>query len=154
MTRHRQHPSVEEALAELPRERASEDFTRRVLDGLAHRRISTMAGMSSRWVATLATLTAVGLALGFWLRSYPEAERPVQDESARLLRQEYESLRFEVAALRSLAAQPPPVLYLGGDSQIDVVLDLGQGDFAPTQSDIRPAAASTPRAAPEGRRIQ
>ena len=154
MTRHRQDSSVEEALAELPRERASEDFTRRVLDGLAHRRPPAMARVSSRWVATLATLTAVGLAFGFWLRSYPEAERPVHDESARLLRQEYESLRFEVEALRSLAAQPPPVLYLGGDRQIDVVLDLGQGDFAPTQPDIRPAAAGTPRSAPEGRHIQ
>lgn len=154
MTRNRQQPPVEEALAKLPREAASEDFTRRVLDGLADRQSSKLAGISPRWLATLATLAVVGLALGFWLRSYPAAEPTVQQESALRIRQEYESLQDEVAALRSLAAQPPPVLYLGGDGQIDLILDLGQGVFDPTKLDIRPAAAGTRRAGSTGRRIQ
>jgi len=154
VTPNRQPYPVEEALAELSREQASEDFTRRVLDGLDHRRASKLVGVSPRWVAALATLAAVGLALGFWLRSYPPTEPSVREESTLLNRQEYESLQDEVAALRSLAAQPPPVLYLGGDSQIDLVLDLGQSGFDPTQLDIRPAAAGTRREAPESRRIQ
>lgn len=154
MTRNRQQSPVEEALAKLPRAVASEDFTRRVLDGLAHRHSSKLAGISPRWLATIATLAVVGLALGFWLRSYPAAEPTVQQEGAQRIRQEYESLQDEVAALRSLAAQPPPVLYLGGDSQIDLVLDLGQGAFDPTKLDIRPAAVGTRRAAPGDPRIQ
>ena len=154
MTPNRQPHSVEEALAELSRERASEDFTRRVLDGLDHRRPTELAGISPRWVATLAMLAVVGLALGFWLRSYPATEPSVRKESTMLLRQEYESLQDEVEALRSLAAQTPPVLYLGGDSQIDLILDLGQSGFDTTQLEIRPAAAGTRRVAPESRRIQ
>jgi hypothetical protein len=154
VTQNGQPCSVEEALAKLSRERASEDFTQRVLDGLVHRRPSKLAAMSPRWAVTLATLAAFGLALGFWLRSYLTIEPTVQEDRAGLIRQEYESIQDEVAALRSLAAQPPPVLYLGGDSQIDLVLDLGQGGFEPTKLDIRPTAAPTRRAAPEGRRIQ
>lgn len=154
MTPNRQPLSLEEALAELSRERASEDFTRQVLEGLVHRRPSKLVDMSPRWVATLATLAAIGLALGFWLLSYPRPEATQQHESTRLLRQEYQNLQDEVATLRSLAAQPLPVLYLGGDSQVDLVLDLGQGDFDPAKLEIRPAAASTRGAPPEGRRIQ
>lgn len=96
MTRNRQQSPVEEALAKLPREVASEDFTRRVLDGLAHRHSSKLAGISPRWLATIATLAVVGLALGFWLRSYPAAEPTVQQESAQRIRQEYEDRKSVV----------------------------------------------------------
>jgi len=152
VTPNRQPISLDEALENLGPERASEDFTRRVLDGLDHRRHSRMAGLSPRRVATLATLAAIGLALGFWLRSHPAVEPEVQENSARLLRQEYLSLQSEVAALRSLAAQPPPVLYLGGDSQVDLVLDLGQSGFEPPKLDIRPLGADSQGVEPQFRR--
>ena len=151
MTRNRKPICLEEALAELSQERASEDFTQRVLDGLGHRRPSKLPSMSTRWVAMFAALAAIALALGYWTHPYLATEPTVQDESAKLLRQEYETLQSEVAALRTLAAQPQPVLYLGGDRQVDLVLDLGQSDFDPTKLDIRPAATGTRRVEPDGR---
>ena len=154
MTPDRQPFSVEEALAELSRQQASDDFTERVLEGLVERRPSKLAGVSPRWVATLGIVALVVLALGVSLRSHPVAEMTAEEERTQLLRQEYETLQDEVAALRSLAAQPLPILYLGGDSRIDLVLDLGQGDFDPERLDVRPATMDTRRAAPEGRRIQ
>ena len=154
MTRNQQPICLEETLAELSPELASEDFTRRVLDELGHRTPAKRFGLSPRWVAMLASFAAIGLGFGFWLRWDPAAEPTDQDESAKLLRLEFESLQSEVDALRSLASQPPPVLYLGGDSRIDLVLDLGQSGLDPTKLDIRPAAAGTRQSDPGARRIQ
>jgi hypothetical protein len=142
-------------MRELSPERASEDFTGRVLDEFDSRRPSKLGGISPRWAVALATLAAVSLALGFWLHSYPTAEsNPSETNAQLLLRQEYESLQSEVDKLRSLAAQPPPVLYLGGDSRVDLVLDLGQSGLDPTKLDIRFTATGNRRSDPDGPRIQ
>ena len=98
-------------------------------------------------VGVVVALATVGLALGLWIRALSPTDPPAQQKSTQQLRLEYESLQEEVESLRSLAAQPPPVLYLGGDSRIDLVLDLGQVDPRATQPNIRPAAIG-----PEGRR--
>ena len=155
MTRNQSPSPLEKAMRELSSERASEDFTGRVLDELAHREPSKLRGLSPRWAVALATLAAGSLALGIWLPSYPTTEsKPSETNTQLLLRQEYESLQSEVDKLRSLAAQPPPVLYLGGDSRVDLVLDLGQSGLDPTKLDIRSTATGNRRSDSDGRRIQ
>lgn len=155
MTRNQNPSPLEKAMRELSPERASGDFTGRVLDELDSREPSQLGGIAPRWAVVLATLAAVSLGLGFWLRSYPTSEStPSETNTQLLLRQEYESLQSEVDKLRSLAAQPPPVLYLGGDSRVDLVLDLGQSGLDPTKLDIRSTATGNRRSDPEGPQIQ
>lgn len=147
MTQRREDLALRQALGRLPAEQASEHFTQRVLDGLEHRQATKVGMSSTRVVGVVVALATVGLALGLWIRAQSPTDPPAQQKSTQQLRLEYESLQEEVESLRSLAAQPPPVLYLGGDSRIDLVLDLGQVDPRATQPDIRPAATG-----PEGRR--
>ncbi len=155
MTRIQNPSPLEKAMRNLSSERASEDFTGRVLEELARREPSRLRGISPRWAVALATLAAGCMALGIWLRSYPTTEsKPSETNTHLLLRQEYESLQSEVDELRSLAAQPPPVLYLGGDSRVDLVLDLGQSGLDPTKLDIRSTATGNRRSDTDGQRIQ
>ena len=147
MTQRREDLALRQALGRLPAEQASEHFTQRVLDGLENRQATKVGMSSTRVVGVVVALATVGLALGLWIRAQSPTDPPAQQKSTQQLRLEYESLQEEVESLRSLAAQPPPVLYLGGDSRIDLVLDLGQVDPRATQPDIRPAAIG-----PEGRR--
>lgn len=147
MTQRREDLALRQALGRLPAEQASEHFTQRVLDGLEHRQATKVGMSSTRVVGVVVALATVGLALGLWIRAQSPSDPPAQQKSTQQLRLEYESLQEEVESLRSLAAQPPPVLYLGGDSRIDLVLDLGQVEPRATQPDIRPAAIG-----PEGRR--
>ena len=147
MTQRREDLALRQALGRLPAEQASEHFTQRVLDGLEHRQATKVGMSSTRVVGVVVALATVGLALGLWIRAQSPTDPPAQQKSTQQLRLEYESLQEEVESLRSLAAQPPPVLYLGGDSRIDLVLDLGQVEPRATQPDIRPAATG-----PEGRR--
>jgi cytochrome c-type biogenesis protein CcmH/NrfG len=147
VTQRREDLALRQALGRLPAEQASEHFTQRVLDGLENRQATKVGMSSTRVVGVVVALATVGLALGLWIRAQSPTDPPAQQKSTQQLRLEYESLQEEVESLRSLAAQPPPVLYLGGDSRIDLVLDLGQVDPRATQPDIRPAAIG-----PEGRR--
>ncbi len=140
MTNTREDRALHRALESLPAEQASENFTQRVMDGLEHRPTSKLGTTSPRAVGVVVALTAMGLALGLWIRARPSTDPTAQQKSTQQLRLEYESLQEEVDALRSLAAQPPPVLYLGGDSRIDLVLDLGQVDPYAAVPDVRPAS--------------
>lgn len=152
MSENRQSKSLERALAELRPVRASENFTRRVLAELDERRPSIRARTSPRWAMALAALLVIGLGLGLWLGSRPGIDSEIQENQALQRRQEYESLRQELAALRSLADRRPPVLYLGGDSQIDLVLDLGQAGPKATKLNIRTAADGDRSFVPQDRR--
>ena len=142
---------LDRLLAELPREPASSGFSRRVLASL-----DAPARPYGRRVRLLAAAaTAAALAVGIWLvpRSAPEppaAETLALEEEHRRLMQELETLK---ASLRQ--SQPPPVLYLGGDERLDLVLDLGPVWQAEPSVDVRPAAygrAERPQTAGERRR--
>jgi hypothetical protein len=148
MTTSRDHDTLAETFAGLAPEQASEDFTRRVLDALDQRRALGRPGLSPRWTVTFATLATSGLVLGFWLGTRATDEPASPADRVSLLRQEYESLQSEVELLRALAAQPPPVVYLGGDSRIDVVLDLGQDTLEAATPDGRSMVVSTRRVEP------
>lgn len=113
---------LDELLQALPRVRASDGFTGRVLAGLERRpRRATRAGAVG-WAAA-ATLLLVALIVG-GLRV--EHQQTIDERAGRAaqLRSEHESLRRDLARLKSQAEQERPVVYLGGTDQIDLVLDL------------------------------
>jgi hypothetical protein len=109
-------------LRELPRERARPGFTARVLNRLespARRPAVSRLAMAG----ALAAFLAVGAA------ALVDARREaVETAHARQALQEIraEHLRLE-REVHDLSA-PPPVVYLGGNEQVDLVLDLGQVD--------------------------
>lgn len=55
------------------------------------------------------------------------------------LRRQQEQLAAELAALKRLAAEPVPVIYLGGDEETDVVLDVGELARHRAEAGVRPA---------------
>ena len=104
-------------LSELPREQAREGFTARVLAALEER--PTMWGRP-RLVFAAAALVAVMASAG--VLQYRADQR--HEEARRVLRElrsEHDSLKHE---LESLSA--PPVVYVGGNEQVDLVVDLSR----------------------------
>jgi hypothetical protein len=129
------------ALRNLPRERAGADFTARVLARLDHpfRRRPRLALRLALGAAALAAAVALPLAFD---HSRP-ASRP--DRAARLeaLLREQERLVAEVEALKLLSEGSAPVVYLGGDEETDLLLDLDRLARR-RQSEIRPASLVRP----------
>ena len=134
---------LDRLLAGLPRESASRGFTQRVLDGLDGparlRRRGAHAGR--RWLLAAAA-TAAALALGVWLLPRPTTEPSLAE--TRALREEHRLLMQELEAVKASlrASQAAPVIYLGGNEQLDLVLDLGpvwQGEASPA---VRPAVSA------------
>ncbi len=116
---------VSTALKSLPREQAGLGFTAGVL-----RRIEKPSRtMPARWIALTATAALV-LALGFGWREWRHRQAA---QNLQVLLAEKQELEAEIDALRRLAAEARPVVYLGSDNQVDLVLDLGrfrrQGGF-------------------------
>ena len=109
-------------LRELPREHARPGFTARVLNRLEspERRPAVprlaMAG-------ALAVFLAVGTSVLVDARRQA-AEEAQARQALRQIRAEHTRLAQEV---RDLSA-PPPVVYLGGNEKVDLVLDLGKVD--------------------------
>lgn len=107
-------------LRELPRERAREGFTARVLA-----RLDAPAPRPwPRLVFAAAALAAVVASVGI-LQVHAGRQEALRTAAARKvlreLRSEHDSLKQE---LRSLSQ--PPVVYLGGDEQVDLVVDLSR----------------------------
>lgn len=109
-------------LRELPRERAREGFTARVmarLDAPAPR-----LWRQPRLVFATAALAAVVASAGI-LQVHAGRQEALRAAEARKvlreLRSEHDSLKQE---LRSLSR--PPVVYLGGDEEVDLVVDLSR----------------------------
>jgi hypothetical protein len=106
-------------LRELPREHARPGFTARVL----HRLDATERRRSLPRLA-LATALAVVLAItaGVLVDARRDALEAARTRQAlREIRAEHGRLEREVQEL-----DQPPVVYLGGDENVDLVLDLGR----------------------------
>jgi hypothetical protein len=119
-------------LHELPREHARPDFTARVLERLdapAPRPIT-------RLVLAMATVLAVAVSTGVLIDRQSAPREAIEAEQARRivqdLRAEHERLQRELQELSE-----PPVVYIGGNEDVDLVLDLGK---------VRAAEGATPAA--------
>lgn len=118
-----------QALRELPPERASPGFTSRVLARLdepeAHPREMRLSRLSLAAVAAAALLVAV--ALGARHDRLPGSGGDAAEARALLeeIRAEHERLERELSELEA-ASSGAPVLYLGGDESVDLVLDVGR----------------------------
>ena len=142
---------LDRLLAALPRESASPGFARRVLDDVATG--SSPLRRRGWLVAAAAAAAAAAVAVGLWLVPRAAPRSPVVDTRAlelehRLLMDELESLK---ASLR--AAEPAPVLYLGGTESVDLVLDLRPVWRGDPRAGVRPAvlgAGERPLATPTG----
>ncbi|MFL6201697.1 MAG: hypothetical protein ACJ76J_21200 [Thermoanaerobaculia bacterium] len=115
--------SVGPLLRELPRERAREGFTARVVARL-DASPAPKSWRQPRLVLAVAALAAVAASAGI-LQVHAGRQEALRTAEARKvlreLRSEHDSLKQE---LRSLSR--PPVVYLGGDEEVDLVVDLSR----------------------------
>jgi hypothetical protein len=131
-------------LGALPRETAGDDFTRRILARLDEAERATARPDRAAWLGRLAlpVAAAVVLVVALLARLEPSSGPPAGAAEARRLleeiRREHGRLEGELAALRQ--DRGSPVLYLGGDEEVDLVLDLGRVRELP-QGTARPAPA-------------
>lgn len=120
------------ALRSLPREAASPGFTAAVMARLAareNRNAEVVAFPGQRrlpawsgWLMAAAALLLCGLGLREW-----QHQRELDDSLRRIaeLRGQYQELAGQIAELKKEAAGGSrPVVYLGGNREVDLVLDL------------------------------
>ena len=122
---------ITELLRELPRERARSGFTARVLA-----RLDEPQAPVRRWPARLAPVAlAASLVLvvvaGSVIRDQRREAKAL--EAVRALRAEHSRIERELQELSSA----PPVYYLGGDEDVDLVMDLRK---VQPDSGVKPAA--------------
>jgi hypothetical protein len=107
-------------LRELPRERARPGFTARLLNRLEapeRRRPFPRLALAGALAAVLTMITT-----GVLVDARRDALRAAQAQQAlQEIRAEHGRLQREVQELSR-----PPVMYLGGNENVDLVLDLGQ----------------------------
>jgi len=133
-----------EALANLPRQQPSQEFTDEVLEALDSRSPGRRSPAGRLLGVTATTLVLASLlALGLGYHRQQAAERAYRDQVEEL-RWRYQELLEEVATVRQEVATPDTRLYLGGDERLDLVLDLSQiptyQDSRQDRQDVRPAA--------------
>ncbi len=117
---------IEKLLRSLPRQRASAEFTPRLLKRLATPSSqSTTAWLRARpLLAGAAALLLLGTLTAGMRHWYELRERAEAAQRIETLRSEYEALERELDELRSLAAASQPVVELGGTESVDILLDL------------------------------
>jgi hypothetical protein len=129
---------LRQALRTLPRERASADFTRRLL---ARTTVATAAYPPHRSVwPRLAAAATLALALlgGLYVHRQNKALEAKNQRQALQLR--HLELRRELAELRARVSEPP-TLYVGAARDFDVVVELGPWiDDVSLQPGVYPAA--------------
>jgi hypothetical protein len=117
--------SVRQLIAGLPRETARPGFTAAVLRRLAEPERPAARARSWQLAWAGAALTGVVLAAGSWGFS-TWRERGEAEEARRMVEQikaEHAQLAAEVRALRE---ERQPVVYVGGDEDVDLVVDLSR----------------------------
>lgn len=114
--------SVGPLLRELPRERAREGFTARVMARLDAS--EPKPWLQPRLILATAALAAVVASAGI-LQVHAGRQEALRTAEARKmlreLRSEHDSLKQELQTLSQ-----PPVVYVGGDEEVDLVVDLSR----------------------------
>jgi hypothetical protein len=125
---------VGKLLREIPRETARTGFTTRVLARLDGPMPERPRGWRPRLAFAAAAVLALVVSAGlFRYEQSREAARAAEARQAlREIRAEHERLEQELRALSE-----PPVVYLGGNERIDLVLGL---DNLPAEAGPAPAA--------------
>ena len=119
--------SVGRLLRELPRETARPGFTQRVLARLDEPARATAPRAAWRLRLAVATMTAVVVALvaSAGVARYEHARDAARNAEARRLLQEIRAEHDRIEQeLRALSE--PPVVYIGGDERLDLVVDLNR----------------------------
>jgi hypothetical protein len=109
------------ALRGLEVEKASAGFTDRVMRQLESRRSPAQRRAGTLALAGAALALIAGIVV---LRNLGSPDAAELAREAQLIRQEQQTLAEELESLRLRAAETAPVLYLGGDDEFDLVLDL------------------------------
>jgi hypothetical protein len=104
-------------LRSLPREGASEGFTEGVMARLDEVRRPLYRDPRLALAASLVLAVALWFGIGSWRDA---RQQDHARERVRALRTELEELQKDVSLMRELA----PVLYLGGDDEVDLVIDM------------------------------
>ena len=124
-------------LRKLPKEKASSDFTKHLMEKLPEN-----ASSAPRWrrpalaiAATAVFILAASSAWNYWQGASERAEAAQRVET---LRNEYESLQRELEELRALAAESQPVLNLSGTEGVDFLMDLRALSQEAEESRARP----------------
>ncbi|MEM1201864.1 MAG: hypothetical protein AAGN66_01395 [Acidobacteriota bacterium] len=112
---------LDAALGALPRERAAADFTARVQG-----RLEPPSSSARRWYLAAAAAVLL-LAATFGVREW-QHRRQIDAAVQRLadLRAEYHLIAAELDSLRQKAERAQPVVYLGGDENVELVVDLAR----------------------------
>jgi len=112
---------LDKLLRTLPRETASADLAQQVINRLEEPQTPSRTRRLAFGLTLIAALLAAGLSAYLWLDARAEKAQIRQQIAA--LRSEHQLLQ---ARLRELKQKRPerPVVYLGGDDQVDYVLDL------------------------------
>lgn len=117
---------IRKELKALPREKASSEFTRRVLENLPRtekRRIPAW-GYRLAAAATVIILLVVPMSLRRWSMSIDTGNEAVLAE-IEAVRSEKALIEKELRELRERAEDESPVVYLGGNENVNLVLDVG-----------------------------
>ncbi len=135
---------LREALRSLPRERAGANFTPRLMARLAEeRRLPALWSLRGRlsWRSTWQTAAAAVVLAGLLAAGGVALSRlaggseaggaiPAAPASRRARIERFEAERAHLAAelqeLKRMADTEDPVIYLGGDDRVDLVLDVGR----------------------------
>jgi len=112
-------------LRKLPRASASAGFTEEVLDQLEAPSVVERPA-AQRWMvlAVAALVIAVLAPLGVW--RWQERRRVLVETEIATLRADQEALRAQLTMLQRQVDRRQRVVVLGGDDEVDYVLDLGR----------------------------
>lgn len=120
-----QDQELRELLDDLPRARASADFTGRTIKRLRAEKRRPRTWRKPILVVAGCTLL-FACAVPIWMHVSELNRRAQASSELAALRSEHAQLAAEINTLRQPANRPLPVLYLGSTDSVDYVLDLRQ----------------------------
>ena len=137
MIRSRPQDPVTRALRELPREEASDRFTTEVMERLDARSATPSVG---GWLWIPATAVLLALAVGI-----PALSELGQRRRTAEIQQQALALERKLAQIKTDYSKDRAIVYLGGDDQVDLVLDLLPLAENLASGDVRPASYAPER---------